>query len=106
LLKRVKRRYLALAIDGYESCNQDQFMDALWSSIPKLYGEHGASQVNLSLIRFNVEENIAVIRVNNTSVDMTRAALACLTNIAGKPAAVHVLRVSGTLKALHRKLNQ
>jgi RNase P/RNase MRP subunit POP5 len=106
LLKRVKRRYLALAIDGYESCNQDQFTDALWSSITKLYGEHGASQVNLSLIRFNVEENIAVIRVNNTSVDMTRAALACLTNIAGKPAAVHVLRVSGTLKALHRKLNQ
>jgi RNase P/RNase MRP subunit POP5 len=97
---------LALAIDGYESCNQDQFTDALWSSIAKLYGEHGASQVNLSLIRFNVEENIAVIRVSNASVDMTRAALACLTNIAGKPAAVHVLRVSGTLKALHRKLNQ
>lgn len=97
---------MALAIDGYESCNQDQFMDALWGSITKLYGEHGASQVNLSLIRFNVEENIAVIRVNNTSVDMTRAALACLTNIAGKPAAVHVLRVSGTLKALHKKLNQ
>ena len=97
---------MALAIDGYESCGQDQFMDALWDSITKLYGEHGASQVNLSLIRFNVEENIAVIRVNNTSVDMTRAALACLTNIAGKPAAVHVLRVSGTLKALHKKLNQ
>jgi RNase P/RNase MRP subunit POP5 len=97
---------LALAIDGYESYNQDQFTDALWSSITKLYGEQGASQVNLSLIHFNVEENIAVIRVNNTSVDMTRAALACLTNIAGKPAAVHVLRVSGTLKALHKKLNQ
>ncbi len=106
MLKRVKRRYLALAIDGYESCNQDQFTDALWGSITKLYGEHGASQVNLSLIRFNVEENIAVIRVNNASVDMTRAALACLTNIAGKPAAVHVLRVSGTLKALHKKLNK
>jgi RNase P/RNase MRP subunit POP5 len=80
-------------------------MDAVWGSMTKLYGEHGVSQVNLKLIRFNVEENSAVVRANNNCVDMVRAALALITKIAGKPASVHVSRVSGTLKALREKLN-
>lgn len=100
----MKRRYLALAIDSSESFSQDAFVDAVWTSISKLYGEHGASQTNFSLIRFDVQKNTAVIRTNHTTVDLIRAALACLTKIGGKPAAVHVLRVSGTLKALTKKL--
>ena len=102
-MKRVKRRYLALEIDAVESCSQNDFLDAVWNSLTKLYGEYGASQVNLNLVRFNVENNTAIIRVNLTSVDMMRAALACLTKIAGKPAAVHTSRVSGTLKACQAK---
>jgi RNase P/RNase MRP subunit POP5 len=104
-LKRVKRRYLALEIDALESCSQNDFLDAVWNSLTQLYGEYGASQVNLNLVRFNVENNTAIIRVNLTSVDMMRAALACLTKIAGKPAAVHTLRASGTLKACQSKSN-
>jgi len=34
---------------------------------------------------------------------MIRAALASITEIRNKPAAVHVLKVSGTIKALHKK---
>lgn len=80
-------------------------MEAVWSSMTKLYGEHGASQINLKLIRFNVEENSAFVRANHNGVDMVRAALALITKIAGKPASVHVLRISGTLKALQEKLD-
>jgi RNase P/RNase MRP subunit POP5 len=99
LLKRVKRRYLALEIDTLESYIQNDFLDAVWNSLTKLYGEHGASQVNLNLIRFDVENKTAIVRVNLASLEIMRAALACLTKIAGKPAAVHVSKVSGTLKA-------
>lgn len=105
-MKRVKRRYLALEIDAAESCSQNDFLDAVWNSLIKLYGEHGASQVNLNLVRFNVENNTAIICVNLASVDMMRAALACLTKIAGKPAAVHTSRLSGTLKACQAKSNR
>lgn len=100
-MKRVKRRYLALEIEAVESCSQNDFLDAVWNSLTKLYGEHGASQVNLSLIRFDVENRTAIIRVNLASLEMMRVVLACITKIAGKPAAVHVCRVSGTLKAAH-----
>jgi RNase P/RNase MRP subunit POP5 len=95
----VKRRYLVLEIDTLESYIQNDFLDAVWNSLTKLYGEHGASQVNLNLIRFDVENKTAIVRVNLASLEIMRAALACLTKIAGKPAAVHVSKVSGTLKA-------
>jgi ribonuclease P/MRP protein subunit POP5 len=102
----VKRRYLALSIESPESFTQDTLADAIWNSVLKLYGEHGASLINFAIIRFEAQKKMTVVRTNHASVDMLKAALACLTMIGGKPAAVHVLRVSGTLKALSRKLNQ
>jgi len=78
-------------------------MDTVWGSMMKLYGEHGVSQINLKLIRFIAEENYAIVRVNHSGIDMARASLALITKIAGRPASVHVLKVSGTLKSLRDK---
>jgi len=102
-LKTVRRRYLALQLDSTESSNSNELMNALWNAMMKLYGECGASQAGLSLIGYDPQERIAVVRVGHKAVDMVRASLASITNIAGKPAAVHVLRVSGTIKALRKK---
>jgi RNase P/RNase MRP subunit POP5 len=44
-----------------------------------------------------------VIRVSLVAIDMVRAALASVTRIGNKPIAVHVLSVSGTIKALYEK---
>lgn len=106
MLKKVKRRYVALSIDCSEPCRSSEFMDAVWSSVSKLYGEHGASKVNMRLISFDDEKKSAVIRVNHTSVELVRTATAAMTKVGNKPAAVHVLTVSGTLKALHKKLKR
>ena len=51
-----------------------------------------------------MEQKLAVVRVNLTVVNNVRAALATITSIAGKDAAVHVLAVSGTIKALSKQL--
>lgn len=95
---------MALEIDSCEACDSNEFMDTVWKSISKLYGEHGASIVNLSLISFNDEEKSAILRVGHTSLELLKTALASITKVGDKSAAVHVLRVSGTIKALHRKL--
>jgi RNase P/RNase MRP subunit POP5 len=102
-LKAVRRRYLALEIDAPESFGPKELMDAIWGSVLKLYGEYGASRTGLVLIDCNAEKGFAVIRTVHTAVEMVRTALASLTSIANKPAAVHVLRVSGTIKALYEK---
>ncbi len=106
MLKRTKRRYLALQVASTETVDQAQLMNALWNAITKLYGEHGASQTSLALIEYDPDEKLAIIRTNNTALNMTRASIATITKIEEKPVAIHVLAISGTIKALYKNLGQ
>jgi len=103
LLKRMKRRYLALEIDCDGTFSAHEFMDAVWGAVLKLYGEYGASRTGLTLINYNLEKKFAVVRATHTAVDMVRTALASMTRIGNKPAAIHVVRVSGTIRSLYKK---
>ena len=105
-MKRVKRRYFALQLDTECVPSQKEFMDAVWHAVTQLYGEYGASLTSLALIDYDVEQKIAIVRTNLTTVDNVRAALASITSISGKQAAVHVIAVSGTIKALCVKLRE
>ncbi|MEM2081814.1 MAG: Rpp14/Pop5 family protein [Candidatus Bathyarchaeia archaeon] len=100
----MKRRYLALHIDSDSVPSSKELMDAIWSAVVKLYGEVGASQTSLSLIEYNAEKKVAVIRTALVKANLVRASLAAITSVAGKDAALHVLAVSGTIKALRKFL--
>ena len=100
-MKRVKRRYLALQLECEPLPSEREFIDAVWTSVTKLYGEVGASTTGLSLINFSLERKIAIIRTSLAALSMVKASLASITSISGKEAAVHILAVSGTLKALY-----
>jgi RNase P/RNase MRP subunit POP5 len=78
-------------------------MNTLWDALIQLFGEYGASQTNLTMIRYNHEGNSAIVRCSHRALEMVKASIASITEINGKPAAVHVNRVSGTLKALLKK---
>ncbi len=101
-MKRTKRRYLSLRIDAQNLLNSTEFMSAVWKNVTKLYGEYGSSRAGLALIEYDEAKRIAVLRTSLDALDITRAALASITRIMGKPAAVHVIMISGTIKALHR----
>lgn len=92
-----------MEIDSTETFDSKKLIDTVWSAITKLYGEYGASQTGLTLINYDMTKRIVVIRVANASVDMVQAALASITKIDDIPAAVHVLKVSGTIRALDKK---
>jgi len=81
-------------------------MDAVWGAVTRLYGEHGASLTRLALIDYDMEKKTAVIRTSLATLDLVRASLASITSVADREAAVHVLAVSGTIKALHQKTRQ
>jgi len=102
-LKRVKRRYLVLQVDSEVAPSQKELMDAIWSAVVKLYGEVGASQTSMSLIEYDLEKKLAVIRTALATLNMVRASIASITSVAGNKAALHVLAVSGTIKALRKK---
>jgi ribonuclease P/MRP protein subunit POP5 len=84
--------------------SEKELMDAVWGSVSKLYGEVGASLTSLALINLDVERKIAVIRTSLETLGPTRASLACIIKVAGKDAGLHVVGVSGTIKALRSQL--
>ncbi len=79
-------------------------MDAIWNAVTKLYGEVGASLTGLSLINFDGERKIFVVRTSLASLAIVRASLASVTVVAGKASSLNVLFVSGTLKALYANI--
>ncbi len=106
MLKKTRRRYLALTIDSDEMFGSREFMSAVWDAVLRLYGEYGASRTGLALIDYDAEKKLAILRTVHTTVDMVRASLASITKIHDKPVAIHVLKVSGTIKALSEKMKQ
>lgn len=99
-MKRVKRRYLALQLECETLPGEREFIDAIWASQTRLYGEVGASLTGLSLINFDAERKIFVVKCLLASLPEVRSSIACVTSVGGVEASLHVLAVSGTLKAL------
>ena len=83
--------------------NEKDVIDAIWSTILKLFGEYGASQVSLALIEYNPQKSYAVVRCLHEALEIVKASIASITEINGKPVAVHIAGVSGTLKTLRQK---
>jgi RNase P/RNase MRP subunit POP5 len=103
LIKRVKRRYLLLKIESVTPVEEGDFKDAVWNSVTKLFGEYGASKAALFFVRYDRERKEAVLRCSLKALEMVHASIASIRKIHNEPAAVHVLRVSGTIRALRRK---
>ena len=103
MVKREKRRYLALEVVSEQPLNEQIVLDAVQASVHRLFGEYGASKANLKLIKTIPEKRQFVIYCSHIMLDHVRAAIASTTEIKGKTAAIHVKGVSGTLKALSKK---
>jgi len=94
---------LALEIEHIQEINESDLENALFGSVSRLFGEYGVSKACLVLLSHDAIKNCAVLRCTNIALDMVKASLASITVIGSKPAAVHILGVSGTLRSLRRK---
>jgi len=99
----VRRRYLALRVVSEQPLHQKDITSAFWNNLLQLFGEYGASQVGFSLIDYNPQKSEAIVRCSHKALEMVRASIASITEINEKPAAVRVMGVSGTLRALRKK---
>ena len=103
MIKREKRRYLALEVVSEQPLYEQAVLDAIQASVHRLFGEYGASQANLKMIKYLPEKRQVVIRCSHTMLERVRAAIASTIEVDGKTAAIHVVGVSGTLKSLSKK---
>jgi RNase P/RNase MRP subunit POP5 len=102
----MRRRYIAVKIDGGEMFDERDLYDAVWASILRLFGEYGASQTELTLVEYDPKGRQAVLRCSHKALDLVKASIVAVTEIANEKAAAHILSVSGTLKSLRRKIRK
>jgi len=103
LIRQVKPRYLAIQVDSEEIFEEENVRAAVWNAILQLFGEYGASKAGLFLINYDKQKKQVVLRCSHKALSMVHASVASITKIEDKPSALHVLRISGTLKALGKK---
>jgi len=103
LIRRVKKRYLALKVESAEFFEEGDVRDAVWSAVIQLFGEYGASQAGLFLVQYDRQRKEAVLRCLHKALPMVHASVASVTKMKDKPATIHVVRISGTLRALKKR---
>ena len=103
MIKREKRRYIAINVESEQYFNELEVLAAVQASVLRLFGEYGASKADLKLIKTIPEKRQLVLRCSHLMLEKVRAAIASIVQIADRPAVVHVVGVCGTLKALSKK---
>ncbi len=105
MIKYIRRRYLALKVEYAESPDPRAISNAVWNAVLRLFGEVGCSQSGLFFVHFDENTNCALVRCSHKALPMVKAAIASITKIGNQPATIHVTRVSGSLKALRKKMS-
>ena len=106
MVKGVRHRYLAVKIESEKSFPKNIFMKAVLNSICRLYGIYGLSRTPISLIEYKTDEKSAILRCSHDSTDQLRSAISSITEIEGTPVYLRVIMISGTIKALKRKISK
>jgi len=103
VIKREKRRYLALKVETEQPVSEQEVLETVQESVLRLFGEYGASKANIKLIKYIPEINQFVFRCSHIMLDNIRAAITSTIMLNRKNVSFHVLNVSGTLKGLSKK---
>ncbi|MDD2440448.1 MAG: Rpp14/Pop5 family protein [Methanosarcinaceae archaeon] len=98
---RPRKRYLAIELISNAEPSRGEFSREIYFAACSLLGDAAVSECDLKVLGF--EAGLGIIQCAHTKLSETRAALAALTQVNRKKAAVHVLGVSGTIKGATEK---
>ncbi|WP_305064327.1 Rpp14/Pop5 family protein [Methanococcoides sp.] len=92
---RQDRRYFAFELIGGNRVDRSDLLREIFSCASSLVGDKGSSECDMKLLDF--EDSKGIVRCLRDRMDMTRAVLASVTSVDGKPVIIHVLGISGTV---------
>ena len=104
MIKRDRFRYLALKLECEGNIPKTALIESIYYSILRLFGIYGLSHCRISLIEYAPDRKYAILRCRHKAIDLVRAALASITKINDEEVSVRILLVSGTIRALKRKM--
>lgn len=93
-----------MRVDSERVFAERELMNSVWSAVFRLFGECGASKTGLSLVGVSEDGRTFFLRCFHDALETVRASVASVTTVGGAEAALRVVGVSGTLKALRRRV--
>ena len=100
---RKRRRYLKFWIRGDKGFSVKEVADAIQRSTQVLFGVQGLSTIEPNLIDFDEDSQSGILRCSHSHLREMRASLAFVTTMGESAAAMHVDKVSGTIRSLKKK---
>ena len=100
----VRHRYVGFKVLSSTHPRKKEVQEGIRRSIIELFGAYGLSRIEPKIIEYNEEMSTGIIRCTHLYLPMLRASMASITAIGEFPAAFFTVSVSGTLKALRKKL--
>jgi ribonuclease P/MRP protein subunit POP5 len=99
---REKERYVKFKVVSEEPIQYADLEAAIWNIFLDFFGELGVSELSLWLIKnlWNGENQTAVIKCNNMSVQKVIAGLGLISRLGDSRIMIKILKVSGTIKGL------
>jgi ribonuclease P/MRP protein subunit POP5 len=99
----MKKRYVGFRVYSSEPVARDEVVRAIWSETLGFLGERTASELELWVLDYDEARQVGFLVCSHKQVDKVKACLTLVSSVKDKRLMVHVLGVSGTVKALNRK---
>jgi len=96
-------RYLLVKIVANKVVTKEAFSVSLVASAEHLFGHVGLAELSSRVVSYDQDCSTALVKCSREGVEKLRASLALITEIQNSPAAVFVLRASGTIRGLRRR---
>ena len=97
------RRYLLVRVLCGLVLTDQQFHEALTTSVRTHFGDIGFSRIDPRIIRSDQATSTSIVSCERSTVRELESALALITDCGGTSVAVLVLAVSGTIKGLQKR---
>ena len=102
---RPRRRYVAFEVISEYKFSAEQIWSAICARIP-IVGYNEIAEAQLRFIEWNEKRQIGILRCSHRKVSIIRVLLASISKIENKVVGMRIIRVSGTLKTLRKKLKE
>jgi ribonuclease P/MRP protein subunit POP5 len=101
---RDKRRYILCAVHPVHRRHADprRMYYAIQNAVTSLWGDHGSAKIQMVVV--GGDEGYVIVRCIRGTEDLLEAAIATVTGLDGERVALHPVAVSGTIRALRRRM--
>jgi len=102
-VRLTRRRYLAFKVSGCRNFSKGDLSNEIAQEMLNLPKESKISEGSVRVIQYEQGIGLGIIRCSHTFVDRFKLVLRSMRRVSGKPVAIGVIGVSGTVRSLKRK---